>query len=293
MQSLENLKKKIKTAQDLLSVVRTMKSLAAVNIRQLEEAVASLEEYSRTVALGWQALFRSHDRLAPAARADSQEICLVFGSDQGMCGGFNEAIAETALAHAGQRTSEDVKTVFWTVGERVRGGIEDGGGVVREHFHLPGGLAGITGQVGEMVQGFEAWQRESGGETLRLFFNRLIRGRGYEPGMSRILPLDAAWQERYRKEKWPGRCLPLPGLSHTDIFRHLFREHLFISFYQAFAQSMASENAARLRAMQAAEKNIGELEADLQGEFRETRQNTITAELLDIISGFEAISEED
>ena len=77
------------------------------------------------------------------------------------------------------------------------------------------------------------------------------------------------------------------------MFSHLFRQYLFVSFYRAFAQSLAGENAARLMAMQAAEKNIMELEEELQARFREQRQAGITSELLDIISGFEALNDED
>ncbi|MDD4071548.1 MAG: ATPase, partial [Desulfobacterales bacterium] len=66
MLSLETLKKKIKTTKDLLSVVRTMKSLAAVNIRQYEGAVVSLEHYSQVVDIGWQALFQTPLRMLPA-----------------------------------------------------------------------------------------------------------------------------------------------------------------------------------------------------------------------------------
>lgn len=79
------------------------------------------------------------------------------------------------------------------------------------------------------------------------------------------------------------------GLREEQLYEHLFHQHLFVSIYTAFVQSMASDNAARLSAMQAAEQNIRELEVDLQARFRETRQNVITAELLDIISGFEAL----
>ncbi len=82
------------------------------------------------------------------------------------------------------------------------------------------------------------------------------------------------------------------GPPRKELFHHLFRQYLFVSLYRAFAQSMASENAARLNAMQAAEKNILEMEDTLQGKYRETRQSMITAELLDIISGFEALNSE-
>ncbi len=70
MLTLEALNKKIRTAQDLLSVVKTMKSLAAVNIRQFEKAVESLEAYRRVVDLGWQALFRAGAALSGKARGE-------------------------------------------------------------------------------------------------------------------------------------------------------------------------------------------------------------------------------
>jgi F-type H+-transporting ATPase subunit gamma len=76
------------------------------------------------------------------------------------------------------------------------------------------------------------------------------------------------------------------------MFAHLLRQYLFVSFFRAFAQSLAAENAARLISMQAAEKNILDLKEELLALFREQRQATITNELLDIVSGFEALSEE-
>jgi F-type H+-transporting ATPase subunit gamma len=71
----------------------------------------------------------------------------------------------------------------------------------------------------------------------------------------------------------------------------LVREYLFISLYHAFAESLASENASRLSSMQAAQKNIAERLSDLNAEYRRQRQSSITAELLDIVSGFEALTE--
>ena len=80
------------------------------------------------------------------------------------------------------------------------------------------------------------------------------------------------------------------GLGREALGIHLLRQYLFIVLYRGFAQSMASENAARLMAMQAAEKNIVEMLDELKARFREQRQGNITNELLDIVSGFEALS---
>ena len=71
--------------------------------------------------------------------------------------------------------------------------------------------------------------------------------------------------------------------------RVLIREYLFVSLFRACAESLASENASRLAAMQRADKNIDELLEDLNGRFHRLRQSTIDEELFDVISGFEAL----
>jgi F-type H+-transporting ATPase subunit gamma len=289
MQSIERLKKKIKTAQDLLSVVRTMKSLAAVNIRQFEDAVGAVQEYSSIVDLGWQVLFKSVGKLAPI-KTWQGIILLILGSDQGMCGKFNEVVLDLALQKEKELAERKEKILFWTTGQRIRPGLVYEGKTVQEHFDLPSDLAGINDQVYLIVKTFEAWQREKRVEGLNILYNQLDKGGSYHPVCFQLLPLDKSWLEKYRLKTWPNRCLPLSGLPGDDLFRHLFRQYLFVALFRSFAQSLASENAARLMSMQAAEKNIQELKEDLQSEFRETRQSIITAELLDIIAGFEAIS---
>ena len=76
----------------------------------------------------------------------------------------------------------------------------------------------------------------------------------------------------------------------TTTLRTLIREYLFVSLFRACAESLASENASRLTAMQRADKNIDELLGDLNGAFHRLRQSGIDAELFDVISGFEALS---
>ena len=79
----------------------------------------------------------------------------------------------------------------------------------------------------------------------------------------------------------------------TTTLRALIREYLFISLFRACAESLASENASRLAAMQRAEKNIDELLEDLNRTFHRLRQSGIDEELFDVVSGFEALSGEE
>jgi F-type H+-transporting ATPase subunit gamma len=108
-----------------------------------------------------------------------------------------------------------------------------------------------------------------------------------------LLPLDAQWQQGLAHVRWPVGNLPEVIGGGTTTLRALIREYLFISLFRACAESLASENASRLAAMQRAEKNIDELLEDLNRTFHRLRQSGIDEELFDVVSGFEALSGEE
>ena len=125
-----------------------------------------------------------------------------------------------------------------------------------------------------------------------VFHNRPQSGALYEPVSQRLLPLDAQWRQGLAKVRWPTGNLPEVMGGGTATLRALIREYLFISLFRACAESLASENASRLAAMQRAEKNINELLEDLNRTFHRLRQSGIDEELFDVVSGFEALSGE-
>ncbi len=288
METLEALSRKIRTAHDLLSVVKTMKSLAAVNIRHYEGAADAMDEYASVIASGWHGFFYNRPRL-PGSRKKTETLCLVLGSDQGMCGRFNEVIIQYALSWIRENPPETGAPHFWSAGERIRGAMEEF--QIEEHFSLPSSTAAIADLMVDIVDRLARLQESRTVDKLVIFYNRPGRAGNYEPGMHQVLPLDHGQFDQPPGKKWPTRCFPMLGTESNFLFEALFHQHIFASIYKVFAQSLAGENAARLAAMQAAEKNILKMEEKLQGSFRETRQNSITAELLDIISGFEAIKE--
>ena len=112
----------------------------------------------------------------------------------------------------------------------------------------------------------------------------------YEPIHQQLLPLDEGWQHQLAKTPWPTHRLPEVMGSRTTTLRTLIREYLFVSLFRACAESLASENASRLSAMQRADKNIDELLEHLNSKFHRLRQSSIDEELFDVVSGFEALS---
>ncbi|VBB47063.1 Alternate F1F0 ATPase, F1 subunit gamma [uncultured Desulfatiglans sp.] len=291
MQTLENLNRKITTAQDLLAVVQTMKSLAAVNIRQYERAAETMDAFRDVVDMGWQIFLRGGTAVPSVSRA-RRAVCLVVGSDQGMCGQFNEVIVRHALERIEHLESAGFEVSCWSAGEKVVGGLEDAGRKDEASFRLPGSLPAIIHTVQEIIQRLDERRRERGAAFFHVCHNVLAPG-AYAPSFHRLLPLDAEWARAYRERRWPNRSIPMLGASRENMFTGLFHQYLFVSIYRVFAQSLAAENAGRLTAMQAAEKNILEMEDELQALYREQRQAQITNELIDIISGFEALREDE
>ena len=102
--------------------------------------------------------------------------------------------------------------------------------------------------------------------------------------------MDETWRRKLAEIPWPAKNLPEVIGSSTATLRALIREYLFVSIFRACAESLASENASRLAAMQRADKNIDELLVKLHSTFHQLRQSSIDEELFDVISGFDALS---
>ena len=129
-------------------MVKTMKSLAAVNIRQFEGAVESLEEYRSVVDLGWTVFLRM-GRPAVYPPKNEGNVCLVVGSDQGMCGQFNESLWPFAQEQVKAETAPGGKWNYWSVGEKIHGMLVDAGVASDVHFPAPGSLNAVTQRVQE------------------------------------------------------------------------------------------------------------------------------------------------
>jgi F-type H+-transporting ATPase subunit gamma len=293
---MEALKRKLDSAEDLRSIVRTMKALAAVSIAQYERAVESLADYSRTIRLGLQAVLHDRPDASPAARSAARGRrlgALVFGSDQGMCGQVNDQIASHALTALGESGVPADRRTVWAVGERAAARlVDEGQSVVRRTFPVPGSVAAITASVEQALLTIErAHAEEQIGEVL-LFYCRHESGAVFRPETHRFLPIDLAWFHDLQSTPWPTHGLPLFTMPPGRLFSALVHQYLFVTLYRAFAESLASENASRLASMQNAEKNIEERLTELTRQYHQERQSSITSELLDIMAGFEALREE-
>jgi F-type H+-transporting ATPase subunit gamma len=289
VETVEELKGRIESTQDLQSVVKTMKALAAVNIRQYEMSVQALEDYSMAVEMGLRVVLRNQTGLPVAARRAPKDRmgAIVFGSDQGMCGQLNDQIVTYTLNVMNDLAIEE--RYILAVGERVMARMEDTGYVVEKYFPVPTGVSDIIPAVQTLLTEIERWNREYDLNQVFIFHSRQLSGASFRPHTIHLLPIDDVWLRRLRETPWPTHALPMYTMEWDPLFSSLIREYLFISLFRAFAESLASENASRLASMQGAEKNIEERLGELRTRFHQQRQMSITEELLDIVAGFEAL----
>ncbi len=292
MDTLENLRSKIEGAQDLGSVVSAMKAMAGSNIIQYETAVTSLVDYYHTIVLGLVGYFKAEkiDSILPAKKIPGTNknisIVIVFGSDQGLVGQFNDSLAGFISRSL---KSFPGKKEIWVVGERIELLLADEGFDIVKSYSVPSHIHAVTPLITEILNRSTEAEQKGTHNNFYIFHNQPQAPSGYQAVLQRFLPLDEEWKRTLQQINWPTALLPEIAGSARPTLAALINEYLFSSLFKACAESLASENASRLEAMQRAEKKIAELLEELSLHYHRLRQSSIDEELFDIISGFEAL----
>lgn len=291
MQTVEAMKRKIESAKDLESVVKTMKSIAAVNIRFYEKATESLREYNKAIDFGFQIALKTDygSRLLQPAGTSKNAAVIVIGSAQGMCGQFNDKIADYAESHISEIKNEAEKITILVLGEKLEDKMRRAGIEISDTMTLPGSLDGIKFVVDDLIIRLEKWRVEEAIDKIVIFYNHYESGANYSPGMRHLMPFDREWLKNLFEKEWEGPTLPAFSVGPKTLVSALIRNYFFASLHSAVTESLTGENASRLSSMQAAENNIKDHLDELNKEFNQKRQSAITSELLDIISGYEVL----
>jgi F-type H+-transporting ATPase subunit gamma len=157
-----------------------MKAVAASSIGQYEKSVHALDDYYRTVELGLGVCFRKSGPAPLMAERKGKTVvdaigAVVFGSDQGLVGQFNDVVADHAVKTLAALTA---KSEVWAVGERVHARLTDAGLPLIGLFSVPGSVRGITPLVGQILVGCGMHRSQGDATELHLFFNRPTSGSG-------------------------------------------------------------------------------------------------------------------
>jgi F-type H+-transporting ATPase subunit gamma len=278
-------------AKDLSSVVRSMKALAASSIVQYQRAVESLREYADAVESGLSLCLRESGATRPPGRrprAGPFRGAIIFGSDQGLVGRFNESLLEFA---AGTLAALPGKTTHvWAIGDRLQDLVADSSLPPPMTLPVPHTVDAIAPLVSRLLVAITKSALHAPAGEIYVFHNQPRGEASYCAVSLRLLPLDALWRRDLPAHPWPAKSLPEVVGSIAATLEALIREYLFVLLFQACAQSLAAENASRLAGMQRAEDNIAKILEELTRIYHRTRQQAIDEELFDVVSGYESMT---
>jgi len=286
MAELRELQRKLDSIKALREIVTAMRNLAAIYVRRAGGAVDAIRPYSDVVetALG-VVLDRAHGRGADLV-ADVRCMALVFASDQGLCGTYNDRVVRAAMEF---RDASPLPVEFVAIGRRAHGLLGMRGVAPAMAVGSPTSLEGIRARVPELAaEVFETYARLGADEMVFIYNEYHTAGR-FSQQVRRVLPPRREDLGEGRRAEL--RSQPILTAQPADLLGELMEEYFFIQFYRALLESHASENGARLMSMTAASANIDDRLVELTQEFQSVRQDVITSELLDVVGGAEALRE--
>ena len=284
MKNLQAIKESIDSTKKLQSVVETMKTYASSNINQFQNAAAASMEYRRVLDMSlYVVLFEEEDSLTPEEVADGNVLNIIFGSDHGLAGVFNERISFFASETIPKSRNHKVITVGQQIFQRLRDDFD-----IYKSFMQPQTIDAISVIVNRLLVEIDELRDKISVEKIILYYNRPQDDSIFREHTERLFPIDL-FKIVKNNIKWESGSIPTYFVEKERIISDLIRQYFFITLYRTFCFSLSSENASRLVSMQSAEKNIEERLEELNHEYRRERQNSITEELNDIVSGFKAI----
>ncbi|MFA6118569.1 MAG: FoF1 ATP synthase subunit gamma [Parachlamydiales bacterium] len=290
MSSLEGIKTKIKTTKELLAIVRTMKALAASSIRRYQIAYESSKEYLETISMGFQIVIKNNHQHFIKTDEEKKIGAIIFGSDLGMCGKFNDQISSFSKNFMNEelKISIDNQKLI-TIGEHITNNFLDR--QIEKKLLFPISLDGIEKILSSVLITVEDWMLNQNIHQIILFYNKPHGESSYVSSINKILPLNVKWLEDLGKTLWKSNNLPTFFVDSKELFSDLIKEYIYISLHQAFVESLLSENISRLSAMRYAENNIQEKIEELNLSYNQLWQSSITEEILEIVEGYESIEQ--
>jgi len=286
-QSLEALERHSDTLTSIRGIVHTMKTLSAINASPYEHAARSIEAYHQTILQGFAAFAYRTGGISLRQEKVGEHLLVIFGSDHGLCGNYNETLAELVKRYCDAQAPG--KQRLLCVGAQMNDALSDQGLASDAVLLPPASADGIGRLAGDVVTRIETFSQGQPLSALAvtLAFTQRAEHSLREPVARPLLPL--APELLRRKKHWDSRSLPDYTMAADALLSSLIRSHIFASVFRASAEAMVTENSARLALMQQAEQSVDERIEDVQGDLRSVRQTEITNELMDVIIGFEAL----
>ncbi len=290
METLDNLKKTLDTSKSIKQVVSTMKALSGANIKKYEKIVKILYTYKSNVELALQAVMMHNDKIninelefiGQSKNKKANNLVVIFGSNQGLCGRFNDKIANFLI--------DDIENIdnnkVIVVGERLSMLLSNTKLKIFKTIPVPNSIENISNTIYELLSIIE---EEIENKTINKVFLYYTANDDTMNGTltkNRLIPIDKKILENAQKKVWPTNNIPYWQVDTKTLIVDLLKQYIFVGLNDALVNSIASEQKNRLLTLQNAENNINDLIRTKNLEYNQKRQSTITNELLDVVTGY-------
>lgn len=286
--TLESLSKSIKTTTDLRGIVNTMKALSSASILQYERAQQSLENYMENIKKAFQVLMINNELKMPPEKAFKGAIAIVIGADNGLVGRFNKDVLAQAVTYLNEQGVLEKDTCFISVGKRIASLLESGQYQIKAKYASSNSIKTISSIAQSVISKMELALSEQPNARVFLFYHKRM-GSVVQMEKTLIWPSSEENFKRLKKKKWATNNIPTFRMSPQKMRTFLMREYLTMVLFSAITMSLAAEHYTRMINMQNAEKNIDERLEEMNLLYQQKRQEAITEELIDIVSGAEAM----
>ncbi|MCC6009000.1 MAG: F0F1 ATP synthase subunit gamma [Rhodobacteraceae bacterium] len=290
MPSLKDLKNRISSVKSTRKITKAMQMVAAAKLRRAQEAA----EAARPYAEGMHAVMSNlasgakdsptAPRLLAGTGSDKVHLVIVATSERGLCGGFNSTIVRLARVHIARLLAEGKTVKVLTVGKKGREQLRrDHGGLLVGHIDL--GEMKRVGYGNARMIADDVLSRFDAGEfdVATIFYNVFRSVISQVPTAQQLIPASFEVEEGAQ----PAQYEYEPG--EEAILADLLPRAIATQIFTALLENAASEQGARMSAMDSATRNAGDMIDRLTIQYNRSRQAAITKELIEIISGAEAL----
>jgi F-type H+-transporting ATPase subunit gamma len=286
MASLKDIRKRIQSVKNTQQITSAMKMVAAARLRRAQERIERARPYAEEMAVVLSNLAKrvhadSHPLLA--RRPVGKVMLIVVTSDRGLCGGFNQNIIRTAERFIRENRKKYSKITFTVIGKKGYDYFKNRTTpIFRNYTGISGSIEYSLGETiaQDMVTSFI----DESVDEIYLLFNKFITPMTQEIVFDRLLPIS---RSKAREDITPVEYLFEP--SQDLIIEGIIHRHLNTQVFRALLESEASELGARMTAMDSATSNAEEMIERLTLDYNRARQEAITVELMEIVSGAEAL----
>ncbi len=287
MATLRDIKRRIKAVESTSKITKAMKMVSAAKFRKAQQRMLEMRPYAERMngilsSLASGAEGEIHPLLTVRPRRNIE--VLVMTSDRGLCGAFNTNIMKAAVRHVDELRREGYEVTIDVVGRKARDYYK------RRAIEMRKAWTGIAGKISYAnaqeiaAEIIENYTNETTDEVV-LIFNEFKSAIAQQVVITRLLPLAPIQAAE--------ETLPIYNFiyepSKQEIFSRLVPKNVEIQIFRALLESQASEEAARMAAMENATRAANDMIGSLTLQFNKARQASITKELMDIVGGVEAM----